>query len=222
MLCNPHNPTGRVFSNEELFDIANLCMEKNVIICSDEIHCDIVFAPNQHIPIASISEEISQSTITLISPSKTFNMAGLYASAVIITNPLIRERFINQARGVTGPVNLLGEVAMHAAYTHCDAWLEEFLLYLEQNRRYLIDFIETELPGVSMAAPEGTYLGWLDFSETNLDDPAKFLLDSARVALNPGDWFGSSYQNFARINFACQLKTLETALSRIKSALSST
>jgi cystathionine beta-lyase len=222
MLCNPHNPTGRVFRKDELITMAETCLEHNVLICSDEIHSDLVYPPNCHIPIASISNDIAQSTITLISPSKTFNIAGLKASAVIITNDRLRETFIKRSSGVAGSVNILGEVAMHAAYSFCDDWLEELLVYLEHNRQMLFDFVTNELPGVSMILPQGTYLGWLDFTGTNLESPCSFILDKARVGINSGEWFGSGYTKFARINFGCQLSTLLAALERIKSALSST
>lgn len=222
MLCNPHNPTGRVFQEDELISMAEACLERNVIICSDEIHCDLVYTPNRHIPIASISEEIAQNTITLISPSKTFNLAGLKSSVVIIKNAHLRELFIKHARGFTGAVNILGEVAMNAAYSLCDNWLQELLSYLENNRKTLFEFVNNELPGVSMSLPEGTYLGWLDFTKTIHSCPSDFLLKNAHVALNAGEWFGEDFSKFARINFGCQAATLTNALDRIKSAFNST
>jgi cystathionine beta-lyase len=222
MLCNPHNPTGRVFSKQELISMAELCLDRNLIICSDEIHSDLVFSPHEHIPIASISEEIAYSTITLISPSKTFNLAGLKSAAVIIKNPLLRETYLKQISGYAGSVNILGEAAMNAAYSLCDDWLDHLLDYLDLNRRILYEFTNHELAGVSMYAPEGTYLGWLDFSNTNLESPSSFLLEKAKVALNAGEWFGEDFNKFARINFACPTSTLEKALDRIKSSLAST
>ena len=222
MLCNPHNPTGRVFSKQELISMAELCLDRNLIICSDEIHSDLVFSPHEHIPIASISEEIAYSTITLISPSKTFNLAGLKSAAVIIKNPLLRETYLKQISGYAGSVNILGEAAMNAAYSLCDDWLDHLLDYLDLNRRILYEFANHELAGVSMYAPEGTYLGWLDFSNTNLESPSSFLLEKAKVALNAGEWFGEDFNKFARINFACPTSTLEKALDRIKSSLAST
>lgn len=222
MLCNPHNPTGRVFRESELISLAEVCLENNVIICSDEIHSDLVFEPNRHIPIASISEEISQSTITLISPSKSFNLAGLKSSAIIVKNRRLRESIQNHSRGSAGSVNILGEVAMRAAYDHCEDWLDDLLNYLDTNRLLLLDFVQNELPGVTMNRPEGTYLGWLDFSNTDIESPGDFFLKNARVAMNAGDWFGTDYAHFARINFGCPAPTLTNALNRIKSALTST
>ncbi len=219
MLCNPHNPTGRVFTRGELTLMAEACLENNVIICSDEIHSDIVYSPNRHIPIASLSEEVSQSTITLLSPSKTFNLAGLKASVVIIKNQHLREAFIRQTSGFAGTVNIFGEAALIAAYTSCDQWLKDLISYLEENRRLLFEFVNNELPGVKMALPEGTYLGWLDFSMTTIDSPAEFLLGQGKIALNSGDWFGNDYSKYARINFGCPITTLSAALDRIKSTL---
>ncbi len=222
MLCNPHNPTGRVFSSSELTQMADLCLDKNIIICSDEIHSDLIFPPNHHIPIASLSEKIAQNSITLISPSKTFNLAGLKSSAVIIKNPRLRELFSEGTCGYAKSINVLGEAAMNAAYSQGENWLENLMTYLDRNRQYLHQFVNHEFPGVSMDLPEGTYLGWLDFSKTGFDDPGSYLLDHARVALNAGAWFGEQYNKYARINFGCPFSTLELALNRIKSALIST
>lgn len=219
MLCNPHNPTGRVFSKEELLKMAELCLNRNLIICSDEIHSDLIFPPHKHIPIASISEEIALSTITLMSPSKTFNLAGLTSAVVIIQNPLLREDFLKAVSGSANRVNILGEAALNAAYSACDEWLDNLLVYLDRNRCLLFDFINHELNGVAMHKPEGTYLGWLDLSETHLEKPASYLFENARVALNAGEWFGKEYGKFARINFGCPRTTLKTALDRIKSSL---
>lgn len=219
MLCNPHNPTGRVFLEDELRSMAEVCLERNIIICSDEIHSDIVYPPNRHIPIASLSREISDITITLVSPSKTFNIAGLKSSAVIIKNKSLRERFLLYARGAGGFVNILGCAALEASYNHCEDWLNELLVYLENNRQILADFIQSELPGVNFYLPEGTYLGWLDFRATGLKDPGAYLLENARVALNSGEWFGDEYGGFVRLNFGCPSSILLTALERIKSSL---
>lgn len=221
MLCNPHNPTGRVFLEAELKSMAEACLERNVIICSDEIHSDLVFQPHRHKPIASISEEIAQSTITLISPSKSFNLAGLKSSAAIIQNKRLRESFLASARGQAGSVNILGETALRAAYDLCESWLDDLLRYLAANRQSLYDFVENELPGVEMNLPEGTYLGWLDFSNTGIESPGEYFLENAKVAMNSGDWFGEHYRQYARINFGCPATTLANALERIKSALTS-
>ena len=219
MLCNPHNPTGRVFTRSELIGMAEICLNNNTIICSDEIHSDIIYRGQTHIPVASLSPEISQSTITLISTTKTFNLAGLKSSAVIITNPRLRELFQQQLSGFVGSVNILGETALAAAYNHGEDWLSELLDYLEINRRFLIDYVREELPGISMYPPEGTYLGWLDCSGTGLDDPADHFLMKARVGLNSGSWFGDNYTDHVRINFGCPHEILALALERLRNSL---
>jgi len=221
MLCNPHNPTGRTFSKIELHSMAQICLENNIIICSDEIHCDLVYPETKHIPIATLSEDIANNTISLLSASKTFNIAGLKSSAVIITNPGLREIFIKTTSGFAGSVNLLGELALRTAYEVGEDWLNELLSYLNLNRDYLFDYVNFELDGIRMTKPEGTYLGWLDCSKLGLKDPSKFFLDEARVALNAGSWFGENYSQFVRINFGCPTSTLETGLERIKFALNS-
>jgi len=219
MLCNPHNPTGRVFDELELLSMAQSCIENNTVICSDEIHSDIVHPGHKHIPIASISSEIANMSVTMVSTTKSFNLAGLKSSAVIISNPRLRELFSNQLSGFVGSVNILGEIALAAAYEHGSGWITELLNYLEGNRQYLLDFVANELPDINIYPPEGTYLGWLDCSEMDLDDPADFFLKQARVGLNSGEWFGENYSHHVRINFGCPRELLATALERIKLAV---
>ena len=219
ILCNPHNPTGRVFSEKELIKMADICLKENIVICSDEIHCDLVFQGAKHIPIASLSGDISQRTITLISASKTFNLAGLKSSAVIISNPALREQFQAKLRGFSGSVNLLGDIAMAAAYSHGQDWLGELLQYLELNRDILVDYVSSELPGIHIDSPQGTFLGWLDCTESGLENPADHFLTKGRVALNSGEWFGDEFRKYARINFGCPREILLSALDRIKKSL---
>jgi len=222
MLCNPHNPTGRVFSRDELTSMAQACLEHNVIICSDEIHSDLVYAGYKHIPTASLSESIAQNTVTFISASKTFNLAGLKSSAVIISNPRLRQIFQDSMHGIVDSVNLLGQTAITAAYTHGEVWLEELLTYLAGNRDLLVDYVSNELPEIKISSPEATFLGWLDFSNTSLENPAEFFLRRGKVALNAGDWFGEEYGKYARINFGCPQTVLLEGLERIKQALHKT
>jgi len=219
LLCNPQNPTGHVFSKEELLFMAEVCLENNIIICSDEIHNDLIFSNSTHIPIATLSEEIANLTVTMVSASKTFNVAGLKSSAVIIQNPHLRQLFSDQMNGMVGSVNILGEVAMRTAYTYGVDWLVELLDYLAENRQILFDFVQAELAGIQMALPDGTYLGWLDCKDADLRDPGNFFLTEAGVALNPGDWFGADYKQFVRINFGCPRETLLTGLERMKKSL---
>ena len=219
MLCNPQNPTGRAFSKSELLSMAEVCLKHNIIICSDEIHSDLVFTETKHIPIASLSKDISAITITLLSASKTFNIAGLKSSAAVITNSILRDRFVQTTNGFVGAVNLLGEIAMRAAFENGEDWLENLLSYLEVNRNLLFDFVHSELPGVQMSKPESTYLGWLDCKDTGLGNPSEFFLDQARVALNDGSWFGEEYSRFVRLNFGCPKERLITGLERMRTAL---
>jgi len=221
MLCNPHNPSGRVFTKSELLAMAQCCLENNTIICSDEIHSDIIHPGNKHIPIASLSSEIAQNSVTLVSATKTFNLAGLKSSAVIIPNPRLRDLYSEHLSGFVGSVNILGETAMTAAYTPGSEWLSELLIYLADNRKFLIDFVANELPGINLYPPEGTYLAWFDCSDLDLGNTAEFFLKNARVALNAGEWFGDMYTNHVRLNFGCPRDTLINALERIMKALSS-
>jgi len=220
MLCNPQNPTGRVFRKNELEAMAEICLKNDIIICSDDIHSDLIFSGNKHIPIASLDPDIAAKTITLIAPSKTFNIAGLKASVAIITDEELRKQFDGARQGLTGGVNLLGMIAMEAAYTHGESWLDALLGYLEINRDYLHEFIRKEIPEVKMAKPEGIYLAWLDCRNAGIDGkPNEFFQKQAKVAMNDGDWFGNGGQGFVRLNFGCPLSMLEESLSMIKEAM---
>jgi len=220
MLCNPQNPTGRVFHKNELELMAEICIKNNVIICADEIHGDLIFTGNKHIPLASLDPEIARNTITLIAPSKTFNLAGLKASVAIITDKNLRKKFNEARQGLVGWVNLLGMVAMEAAYAHGESWLESLLVYLESNRDYVHNFIDNEMPGVRMAKPEGTYLAWLDCRNLNIEGKLdQFFRDHAKVAMNDGQWFGKGGQGYVRLNFGCPRSMLEESLNRMRSAI---
>ena len=221
LLCNPQNPTGRVFTRPELETLADFCLEHGITVLADEIHADLIYSESQHIPIASLNPDIAANTITFIAPSKTFNVAGLKASVGIIPNPDLRERMQKAQRGVIPPVNLLGMVAMEAAYSEGGTWLDALLDYLQANRDFLLDFIANDgLPGVRMARPDGTFLSWLDFRETRwADKPAAHILEEARVMVNEGSWFGETGSGFVRLNFGCPRSTLEEGLDRIRKAL---
>ncbi len=220
ILCNPHNPVGRVFRRDELERMAEICLRHNVMICSDEIHCDLIFSGQRHYPLATLSPEIAQNTITLMAPSKTYNIAGLDCSFAVIQNPDLRKRFQAAGKGLTGHVNLMGLVAALAAYQGGQEWLDQALRYMEANRDYLCQAVNQELPGVRMASPEGTYLAWLDCREAGIEgSPHKFFLEQARVALNEGASFGKGGEDFVRLNFGCPRSMLEEALTRMKNAL---
>lgn len=221
MLCNPQNPTGRVFSKEELSVMAETCLENDIIICADEIHHDIVYPGAKHIPIATLSPDVANQTITLCSPSKTFNVAGLKIAFAIITNPALKDRFLSAKQGLVSWVNLFGPIALQAAYDEGADWLRRLLIYLEENRTIVSRFVSKHLKGVSMNDPEGTYLAWLDCHDTGLDNPFQFFLEESRVALNPGDWFGDVGQGFVRLNFGCPRDILKEALTRMEAALKS-
>ncbi|MBN1667991.1 MAG: pyridoxal phosphate-dependent aminotransferase [Anaerolineales bacterium] len=222
MLCNPQNPTGRVFRRDELEAMAEICLENELIICSDEIHSDLVYSGHKHIPVAALAPEIADQTITLLAPSKTFNIAGLKASIAVITNPKLRKRFQAAQQGLVGSVNLLAMVAMQAAYEQGEPWLEALLQYLQANRDYLSDYVQENLPGVRLAQPESTYLAWLDCQEAGIDGQAsEFFLKQARVAMNAGEWFGKGGAGFVRLNFGCPRSMLADSLARLQTALTS-
>ena len=220
LLCNPHNPLGRVFTKTELIGIAQICLKHGLVICSDEIHSDLVFEGYQHIPIASLDKEVEARTVTLLAPSKTYNIAGLECSALICTNPDLRVRIQKARRGLLGWVNLMGMTAGLAAYKHGDEWLKQVLYLLQGNRDYLMQYLAEKIPGIHMIRPEATYLAWLDCRELNLpQSPAQFLLEKARVALNNGEDFGEPGKGYVRLNFGCSRETLTEALDRIKQAV---
>ncbi|MBN2149482.1 MAG: PatB family C-S lyase [Anaerolineales bacterium] len=220
ILCNPHNPVGRVFRRQELERIAEICLRRGVLICSDEIHCDLVFKGHPHIPVASLAPEIAQNTVTLMAPSKTFNIAGLQCSFAVIQNAELRERIRHAGGGLVGWVNVMGLVAGLAAYRDGQEWLDQLLIYLEANRDFLCQFVAERLPGVQMGSPEGTYLGWLDCRQAGMEgNPYDFFLKQARVALNNGVAFGSGGDGFVRLNFGCPRATLREALERMEKAL---
>lgn len=219
ILCNPHNPVGRVFRREELARMAEICLRRGITVCSDEIHADLIYSGQTHIPIASLDPQVARNTITLMAPSKTFNIAGLDCSFAIIQDPELRKRYQHATRGLVSGVNILGWAAAIAAYRGGQEWLTQALTYLESNRDYLFDFLQKELPGIKMTKPEATYLAWLDCRATGLDDPYEFFLQKARVALNDGKTFGHGGKGFVRLNFACSRTTLVEALGRIKTAL---
>ncbi len=220
ILCNPHNPVGRAFRPEELERLAAICLRKGVLICSDEIHCDILYRGTRHVPVAALAPEIAARTVTLMAPSKTFNIPGLHCSMAIVTDSALRRRLKTTEPPFFPEVNALGLVAALAAYSDGDEWLLQALNYLEGNCDLVVDFVSRELPGVTMFKPEATYLAWLDCRGSAIPgDPQKFFLEKARVALSAGPHFGEPGAGFARLNFACPRATLLQALGRMKAAL---
>jgi cysteine-S-conjugate beta-lyase len=221
LLCNPHNPTGRAFSREELLKMAETCLAHDTIIVSDEIHSELTLPPNRHIPIATLDPEIAARTITLLAPSKTFNVPGLFTGFAIIPDAELRRKFRHETERLCMHVSSLGLVAAEAAFSGaCDQWLDELRRYLAANRDFVTNFVRDNLPGVRVTHPEATYLSWLDCRALNLSpDPYQFLLKKAKVALTNGKDFGEGGQGFARLNFGCPRPVLEQALQKIKAAL---
>ncbi len=220
ILCNPQNPTGRVFTREELEKLAEICLRHQVLICSDEIHCDILYDDNKHIPIANISPEISKITATFMAPSKTYNIAGLHASVAIIQDEELRSRYLQYKSYLVGNPGLLAMVAAKAAYEHGDEWLKEQNAYLQGNRDRIEELLPVKLPGVSWSKPEATFLAWLDFRKSGLEgDYQQYLIDHAKVALNEGSTFGEEGKGFLRLNFGCTRATLDQAIERVSKVL---
>lgn len=221
MLCNPQNPGGMVWTKDELVALTDICLENNIMIISDEIHSDLIFDGHKHIPIASISEEVAQNCVVLMAPSKTFNVAGLTSSIVIIPNKV---NFVRYERAIgVGHLhmgNIFGSVALEAAYTHGDEWLEQMLVYLWENYLLLNEFIKTKLPRVKVMKPEATYLIWMDFTDYGMknDDLMKFLIKNAKLALNDGGRFGRGGDGWLRINIGCPRSVLQQALNRLEKA----
>ena len=216
LLCNPHNPTGRVLDHDELSWLAELAQRHDLTICSDEIHCGLVLDMDRaHLPIAALDPRVAERTITLMAPSKTWNIPGLYCSFAVIPDPMLRQRYRRAMRGLVPQPNLLGLVAAEAAYKHGTGWRRALLDYLRQNRTRVLDAIAA-LPGVRTWHPEATYLAWLDCRQLPTSDPAG-LFEAAGVGLSDGAAFG--LPGFLRLNFGCPRATLDEALSRMAHAL---
>lgn len=223
ILCNPHNPVGRVWTKEELEKMAEICMKHHVLIVSDDIHHDFVFQPNKHTPIATISEQASNYTITCTAPSKTFNLAGLQASNIVIKNPRLRKAFkeVLENFGIDG-INMMGAESCKTAYQFGDTWVDELVDYIQGNMDYAEGYLMKYLPMIKMTHPEGLYLAWIDFRALGFDDEQlkTFLLDQVKVRPNAGDWFGKEGSGFARINFACPRSQVELFLTQLHKAIS--
>lgn len=221
ILCSPHNPVGRVFRREELERMAEICLRHDIVICSDEIHSDLVLGGNRHVPTASLAPEVAEQTVTLIAPSKTYNLAGLKCSVAIVQNPELRAKLEATYPDLIPGVNILGYRAALAAYAEGQPWLDALLRYLEGNLDFLVHYVESNLPGVTMARPEGTYLAWLDCRDAGIPgNPHTFFLERGRVAMNDGETFGRGGEGFVRLNFGCPRSMLAEALDRMSQALS--
>ncbi len=219
-LCNPHNPLARVWRREELVRLASFCERHNLILCSDEIHCDLILDPAlPHIPTSVLSPEIAARTITLMAPSKTYNVPGLGTSIAIIPDAMRRARFVRATAGIVAEVTSLGFTACEAAYRDCEPWRQELIAYLRGNRDYLLRTIASALPGIRVEAPvEATYLLWMNVSALGLADPIAHF-EQHGVGLSEGAFFGASKGSHVRLNFGCTRATLAEAMRRMKAAL---
>lgn len=224
ILCNPHNPVGRCWTKEELTAMAEICRKYNIMIISDEIHSDLILFGHKHTVLASLSKEISDITITCIAPSKTFNLAGLQSSTIVFPNADMKERYVKEIqRNDMARNNCFSLVAAMAAYTYGEEWVEELKRYLEENMRYVKNFLDSEIPQIKAYLPQATYLMWLDCSELGFKGKAlqEFLVKKAGLGLNDGESFGPGGEGYARMNVACPRATLERALQQLKKAVAS-
>ncbi|MGE8207539.1 MalY/PatB family protein [Heyndrickxia sp. NPDC080065] len=222
-LCNPHNPGGRVWKREELIKIAELCKKYNVLIISDEIHGDLVGAPQKHIPIASLDESYRDFVVTCIAPTKTFNLAGIQASSLIVPNPDLREKLVKiQEQQGFHTLNAFGIVGMEAAYRYGEEWLDTLLPYIKDNIQLVKETINQEVPAIKVMEPEGGYLIWLDCRDTGYSDVElkNRLLKIGRLALEPGTKYGLGGEGFLRMNVGCPRETIQEGVIRLIKALS--
>jgi cystathionine beta-lyase len=221
ILCSPHNPGGMVWTLEELEELSRICSDNGIVIISDEIHCDLVFGGNKHIPIPMVSDQIAMNSAVLMAASKTFNVAGLSTAFVIIPNKRLRlkyEKVLNTIHISSG--NIFGNIATEAAFQHGYEWLDQLMEYLEENYRFLETYITEKMPGVKIMKPEATFLVWLDLSSYNLSEKElEKILIKGGIALNHGSKFGTGGEGYFRLNFGCPRSVLEEGLIRLEKAL---
>jgi cystathionine beta-lyase len=222
ILCSPHNPVGRVWTKDELARFGEICLENDLLVVADEIHGDLIYRGYPFTPFASISQDFALNTVVCTAPSKTFNLAGLHTSNIIIPNDELRSRFQKTLRSTgLGWVSVFGVVAMEAAYNHGEEWLEQVMDYIEGNLRYMEEYVARHIPQITLVRPQGTYLVWLDCRRLGLDklELKRLMFDEARVFLDEGFVFGPEGEGFERINIACPRPILVEALGRIKDAI---
>lgn len=221
LLCHPHNPVGMIHSKSDLKQMAEICLENDVTIVSDEIHSELLLGGSTFLPMAKVSKAVERNSITLISASKAFNVPGLACAFAIIPNAKIRTRFSDIGSGMNLEASSMGLTAAHVAYSgKADAWLRSLRSHLTSNRDFILEYIENKLPGVRATKPDATYLVWLDFSELNLKpSPYDFIYKNAKVALSNGAGFGKGNKQFVRLNFGTSRKILKQGLDRMSKAL---
>lgn len=218
LFCSPHNPAGRVWTKNELEKVAFLCLENNVLLISDEIHSDLILSGYRHIPTASLSKDIAQNTISMFAPSKTFNVAGLATSSIVISNKELRDQFQNFMDKLgLHLINVFGIEAFISAYKDGEEWLDQQIKYIEGNYNFVKTFLQQNIPQISAVEMEGTYLMWLDCRKLNLSqkDLVDLLVNKAKVGLNDGSMFGAGGEGFMRLNIGCSRSLLQEALERI-------
>ena len=215
--CNPHNPGGTMFREDEINNLVDICKKNKTIICADEIHSDLIFGTKRkHVHLAQTSKWASENSITLLSPTKTFNLQGLPCGSAIIPNPEIRKEFRRNMRGIAAHIDVFAYTAAEAAYLYGEPWYEALMEYLLENRNLLRQEL-SNIKGLSLYGPEATYLAWIDCSKSGLENPADFFIN-AGVGVHRGEWFGD--KDFVRLNFGCPRSRLKEALSRITKAFS--
>lgn len=222
LLCSPHNPTGKCFTREELTKMSELCLKYNVFVVSDEIHSDIIYSGNQHIPYGSLSQAAADNCVVCVNPSKTFNIAGVRTGAAIIPNRNNHDLFYAPLEALKAyGRTIFGTLPIEVSYNECEYYADQLLEYLEGNRKYLKDFLETRVPKIKMGNPQATYLMWLNCKELNLEpkELQQFFLQKAKVAMNEGSTFGPGGAGFMRMNIACPRSRLVEALERIEKAV---
>jgi len=222
ILCSPHNPTGNVWTREELTELADICLNKNILILSDEIHSDLIFKGSKHIPTATLGKEIAKNTITCIAPSKTFNLAGLSTSAVISSNKKLMQKFSRILDHIhAGNGNIFGNIAMEAAYNYGNDWLKNLMSYVHNNLKFLINYLADNIPLIKPVIPEATYLVWLDCRKLGMNkhELKKFFIEKAKLGLSDGPIFGKGGEGFQKMNIACPEEKLKLALARLNKAI---
>jgi cystathionine beta-lyase len=224
ILCSPHNPVGRVWTREELERVADICLENDVLLVSDEIHFDLVYKGHKHISIAALGDKYAQKAVVCTAPSKTFNIAGLHTSYCIIRNPEYMQRYRNELGLLDlNRSNCFSREITQTVYEQGEAYVDQLVDFLESNMNYVHDFIRTHIPGIIAHKLEATYLMWLDCRPLNLtvDEIDTLFFDKAKIALDSGHWFGETGEGFMRINLACSRAMLEEGLNRLKAAVAS-
>lgn len=221
-LCDPHNPGGRIFQRDELERLAEICLKHDITIAADSIHCDLLLDDQPFLPIGTLSPEVADKSITMIAPTKSFNLPGLACSIAIVPNNDLRQKLEVKSRMSGYHVDTLAYEAALAAYKHGDVWLQSALAYMRENRDFVTSFLAERLPMLKTTTPEATYLAWIDCSALDIgehESPHHFFLKQARVALSPGTFFGESGKQFVRLNFACPRSLLHEALERMEAAV---